>query len=190
MWLLGTWFNGGHDSAGLRIGFSDCIGLFQLKYFCDSVWLSVQSAGGRNLSMFKAWLTSNILKDLLNKLRILTVRGSQSWSGCVEWYTAFTCKCLEYSPKLLCGNASQVMRLPIFLMLTLSTCSHWWNSQASWKLKRTLSQRACREWKPCTKQSSHPPALMIKPNHHAHRRPQREHQLPDEGVNLSAICPG
>lgn len=38
--------------------------------------------------------------------------------------------------------------------------------------------------------NSHPPALLIKPNHHAHRRPQGEHQLRDEGVNLSGSCPG
>lgn len=28
------------------------------------------------------------------------------------------------------------------------------------------------------------------PVHNAHRRPQRERQLPDEGVNLSGTCPG
>ena len=39
MWHLGTWFSGGLGSVRFMVGPDDLKGLFQPKYFCDSMIL-------------------------------------------------------------------------------------------------------------------------------------------------------
>jgi len=50
-----------------------------------------------------------------------------------------------------------------------------------------MSHWAREGGKPCMRQSSRPPALSTKSDHHTH---WREYRLSDEGGNTGGICPG